>query len=311
MIRKINKRFLVVIASGLLVIAGIVFSAIFYIQGKTHHPVSTEDSFLDKRANKDCCKNISLVGLADLNAHGSGFISYDELKNKFQNEKSKIYVVSLLKDDIYYYNGLCLRWYGMGYMKDDLGNEIFTKKSFTKVIRRFIYGTPPIQDLSQIQTEREIVQSLGGEYYLPMKGNENWIGNMNFVDDMIRFFESVTEKDQLYIHCAHGRGRTTTFLVLYDIFRNGKNVPLKDITQRQYCLGRENVLNTVLWDRGTWTQEGLDARKNLVERFYAYMTDPQGYGYQSWAQWVASKKGQIKEVIIHRTISSLGRDITK
>ncbi len=311
MTSKRNKLFFVLSVFSLVIISGIVCSVIFHNERKTHHFGSTSDSFSENRVNKDCCKNVNLDGLKNLNAYGSALISYAELNDQFQEKQNKIYVISLLRDEIYYYKGLCLRWYGMGYMKNDLGKEIFSEKYVKMGIRRFVYGTPPIHDLSQIQTERQIVNSLGGEYYLPFEGNENWLGNMSFVDDMVRFFELLPKNAHLYVHCAFGRGRTTTFLVLYDIFRNGKNVPLKDIANRHYCLGREDVLNTVLWARGTWTQEGLDARKNLVERFYAYMTDPHGYGYQSWTKWVASKADLKKDIIIHRTPGKIGHDIIK
>lgn len=286
------------IASILLVSIIII---ILYPEDKTHHFGNTSDSFDKKRSREECCKSVNREGLNDLNASGSAFIFYPELEKQFGDREKKIYVISLLKDELYYYKWHCLRWYGMGYMKDDLGKEILHEKAFKKSLIRFFYGTPPIHDLTQLQTERQIVESLGGEYYLPFKNNQNWLGNLNFVEDMINFFESLPKNAHLYIHCAFGRGRTTTFLVLYDIFRNGKRVSLKDITDRHYCLGRENIMNTTIWANGTWTQEALDARKELIERFYAYMTDPLGYGHQSWTHWRESNGLQKKEITVHIT----------
>lgn len=296
-----NKKIFKIFSSIVILILISTIIIVFYHRDKTHHFGSTSDSFNKKRASEECCKTVNTEGLNTLNAYGSAYIFYPELEKQFKDNEKKIYVISLLKDEIYYYKGHCLRWYGMGYMKHDLGKDLFPNKVLKKTLINFIYGSPPIHDLSLLQTERQIVQSLGGDYYIPFKNNINWLGNQNFVDEMVTFFESLPQNAHLYIHCAFGRGRTTTFLVLYDIFRNGKTVPLKDIANRHYCLGRENVLNTTLWAKGTWTQEGLDARKELVERFYAYITDPLGYGHQSWTQWMASNGLQKKEITIHRT----------
>lgn len=286
-----------------------------YNESKSVNFGSTNDSIPRKRLKEECCKTINNEGLADLNAYGSGIIYFQDFKTYFKDKltthnqtketKNTIYVVNLLTDEMYYYKDRCLRWYGLGYTNKDLGEHIFARKLFKsayKSILRLFYGTPPVNEPSKLQTERQIVESLGGNYYIPFKGNDDWLGNQNYIDDIINYFESLPKGAELYVHCAHGRGRTTTFLVMYDIFRNGKKVPLNDITNRHFCLGRENVLNTKLWAQGTWTQEALDARKDLIERFYAYMTTPQGYGYQSWSEWMNSQHDkQNKEISIHRS----------
>lgn len=284
---------------------GIRFGMGVYSETRTYGFGGTHDTIPTKnRLQDDCCQVINTKGLSDLKAYGSGSINYLDFKEIFKGQKNNIHVVNLLSDDMYYYQDRCLRWYGLGYMKHNLGQHFFVHKPFKWAYRamiRLIYGTPPTHDPSLLQTEREIVQDLGGHYYLPLKGIEDWLGNQSYVEDVIKIFESMPEDAYLYAHCAHGRGRTTTILVFYDIFRNGKTVSLRDIANRHYCLGREDVLNTTLWKKGTWSQGGLNARKDLVERFYAFMTDPQGYGHQSWTQWNQGRGGQpLQPIMIHR-----------
>ncbi len=267
--------------------------------GGTHETIPTK-----KRHQDDCCQVLNTKGLSDLKAYGSGTINYLDFKKTFMGQEGSIHVVNLLSNDMYYYQDHCLRWYGLGYMQHNLGQHYFVHKPFKWAYRamiRFIYGTPPTHDLSQLQTEGQIVRDLGAHYYLPLKDIEDWLGNQSYVENVIKIFESLPENDYLYAHCAHGRGRTTTILVMYDIFRNGKTVSLKDIADRHYCLGREDVLNTLLWKKGTWTQEGLNARKDLVERFYTFINDPQGYGHQSWTQWNQERGVRpAQAIVIHR-----------
>ncbi len=292
-----------------LIALGVGFSIGIYNESKSVNFGSTNDPVPRKRLKDDCCRNINTEGLADLNSYGSGIIYFQDFRAYFKDkiggaDKKTIHVVNLLTDEMYYYKDRCLRWYGLGYMNKDLGQHIFARKLFKsayKTLLRYFYGTPPTDNLSLLQTERQIIQDIGGDYYIPFKGNGDWLGDQNYVDDMVHYFESLPKGDDVYIHCAHGKGRTSTFLVFYDIFRNGKKVSLKDIANRHYCLGREDVLNTDLWAKGTWTQEALDARKDFVERFYDYMSDPQGYGHQSWTQWMKSKEKKLNKITVHRT----------
>jgi hypothetical protein len=274
-----------------------------YVESRSINFGSTADPFPRKRLKQDCCRNINMEGLAELKAYGSGVIYYKDFKEYFKGKSDKVYVVNLLEDDLYYHKDLCLRWYGLGYMDKNLGEPIFAHKPFKFLYKngiRLVFGTPPFHDKSQLQTESQILERLGARQYNLLKGITHWLGNLRFIENLIAFFESLPPDAHLYVHCAHGRGRTTTLLVLYDIFKNGKKVPLKDITNRHFCLGREDVMNTELWKTGNWTQEALDARRNLIERFYAYRVDPKGYGHQSWTQWNHAHGFNDTKVTVHR-----------
>jgi hypothetical protein len=299
---KFTKK-LIVIPTIVASIVAVAFGVGVYMESRTVHFGSTNDQTPSNRLKKECCKSINREGLDKLNAYGSGIIYYKDFRETFKDKMDKVYVINLLEDEMYYYKDHCLRWYGLGYMDKNLGEVIFARKIFKaayKSMIRAVYGTPPFHDKSQLQTEKQIVEGLGAKYFLPLKGNSGWLGNQIFIEDLIRIFESIPLKSDVYVHCAHGRGRTTTFLVLYDIFRNSKKVSLKDIATRNHCLGREDVLNTDLWEKGTWTQRALNARKDLVERFYAYMNDPQGYGHQSWSQWNVANGVKETKVDVHR-----------
>lgn len=302
------KKTIVSISLFLLILT-IAFFLGVHFESKSLNFGSTNDPFLNKRLKNDCCRNVNKEGLSELNAYGSGLVKYygnfkNYYKDNIQSVNGKLYIVSLLPNDIYYYNDRCLRWYGVGYFNSNLGDPIIHReimKSAYKKLIRLVYGNPPTYDLSQLRTEQEITKELGIEYLMPLKGSGEWLNNDQFIEDTIRFFESLPNNSHLYVHCAHGRGRTTSYLVLYDIFKNAKKIPLKDIADRHYCLGREDVLNTDVWVKGTWTQEALDARKDLMVRFYDFMTDTKGYGHQSWTQWnIENGAKNNPQIAVHR-----------
>lgn len=262
------------------------------------------------RQHKSKCKTINTSGLAPLNLYASGLINFNDFEKNVKWDKSKknLYVMNLLEEEPYYYQGRCLRWFGLGYTPKDLGKiepQKKLKRTFYRWFVRQAYQVPSNLDTPEgqkdLKSEEDIFRELGAHYFTPLMGNIEFLANQDFMDDVIRFFEQIPPDGILYIHCLHGKGRTTTFLVLYDIFRNGKQLKLEEITIRQHCFGREDVLDTVVWERGTWSQDGLNARKDLVERFYEYMNSPDGYPHQKWSQWFKSRGYVVpSHISIHR-----------
>ena len=59
-------------------------------------------------------------------------------------------------------------------------------------------------------------------------------------DDMVKYFIDFVSKlpndTWLHFHCKEGIGRTTTFMIMYDIMKNYKDVSLDDIIKRQVVL---------------------------------------------------------------------------
>ena len=56
---------------------------------------------------------------------------------------------------------------------------------------------------------------------------------VNYFIDIIK---SHSEDTWFHFHCKAGVGRTTTFMIMYDIIKNGNNVSLNDIIGRQVLL---------------------------------------------------------------------------
>lgn len=291
MIKKIKIVILGVIGLSLFCSLGLIIG--IYVEDKTVHYGHTS-TIPQKRQNQARCQKLNIHTSHPLNIHASGLINFNDFKSQIPSSNyPRLYVVNLLDDDIYYYKNRCLRWYGLGYKKTDLGMPLFRHKKskyYYKAILRLLYHPPQreeiIQNPSLVETEREIVEGMGATYAMPLEGKSNWLETQEYIPELIRFFESLPNDALLYVHCAHGKGRTTTFLVLYDIFKYKGQLTLQQIADRHYCLGREDILDTTVWENGSWTQEALLARKDLLERFYLYMTSGEkGYPRLSWEEW--------------------------
>lgn len=245
-----------------------------------------------KRKHLPQCKVMNTKGLQELRAYGSAYLDMAHMSSLIQKNPDKFYVVSILPEQPQYFNGSIYRWYCLQPTPE--GKLVDRKNNFFKQMvckaRRWYKGLPIEAqeiELSKFEREDEVLTKMGAKVLAPITGmfGHSWVNNTDYINHLVSFFEKLPKDANVYFHCSHGRGRTTTFLIIYDIFKNAHQVSLKDIIERQYCLGGENASDTVLWKKGTWSQEDLIKRKILINDFYSYMTDPEGYPKRQWSKW--------------------------
>ena len=131
----------------------------------------------------------------------------------------------------------------------------------------------PITIISRVvQTEKNLSEEAGFEY------KRFAAADMQFpapevVDDFIIFVANLPQNSWLHFHCHAGHGRTTTFLVMYDIMKNPE-LSLEDICERQYLLG------------GTNSKMARDRAKK-IRLFYEFVqgTRAEKIGLQ-WSEWI-------------------------
>lgn len=230
---------------------------------------------------------------------GSAYPNLKQLDDFFLENKiapDKVYIFNLKHKPIYYLGDHEMEWYGYRFSKtDDL--EQFRQKNVWKAlfieaevkIYEFLHGQE-IDTLSkdQFAIEQVEVEKRGYHYVQPLK--KGWVKDLSFIDPVVSQFEVIPADAWVYFHCARGCARTTTFMILYDIFRNAKQSSLDEILERQYCLGGEDIANTDVWGKSTWSKEQLEARKRIAVLFYDYMTDKAGYGAQTFSAWLGKKE---------------------
>ena len=118
-----------------------------------------------------------------------------------------------------------------------------------------------------IQTERDASEAAGFEY-VRFAAADMQFPAPEVVDDFITFIATLPDNAWLHFHCQAGHGRTTTFLVMYEIMKN-PDVSLETICKRQYLLGGSNLLLEPEGD--DWYSKMDRDRAKKIRLFYEFV----------------------------------------
>lgn len=108
------------------------------------------------------------------------------------------------------------------------------------------------------------------------------------LDAFVAFVKTLPANAWLHFHCQAGAGRTTQYMIFYDIMRN-PGLPLKDIAYRQCLLGG----NYLLYDGSAPGEDPVKAelcaeKAQMIPLFYEYIQKNHATNYQvTWSQWKA------------------------
>jgi hypothetical protein len=149
-----------------------------------------------------------------------------------------------------------------------------------------------------VQTEQEIVAGAGANYVRLTITDE--MGPTS--EEVDRFLEEVRKLKPnawAHMHCHAGEGRTTTFMILYDILRNAHQVKVEDISKRQGALealagdgkhgGDFDLLNLDYDKMPEWKRQPAKDRAEFIRKFYEFVlqADPLRTGTK-WSEWSKS-----------------------
>lgn len=207
---------------------------------------------------------------------------FDRLKKIAPNEK-KIYMIDLRQESHGFADGYPVSWYV-------LKNRANVDKTFSEIERDEIqrlknlrgkltefvplgnYDTVHFQTVTfkpkVTLTEKKVAESAGFKY-VRFYALDMTFPTPEVVDEYLKFLAQIDSETWLHFHCKAGHGRTTIFLVMYDILQH-PNLPLEDIVQRQYGLGGSDLF------------ENEEYEKN-IKLFYKYAHENSKL---TWSEWI-------------------------
>lgn len=247
----------------------------------------------------------SKKGLSELHASASGQFSenaFNKIKEHIPAEN--IFVIDLREESHGFINGMAISWYQHDYnwgnksksLSEILEDEKQRVKqaSLKKTINIYKKDSKPgdsplIIKVEDTFTESEFVESLGFQYArIPI--TDHLKPENEKVDQFIDLVKNKIGHNSsdywIHFHCSAGRGRATTFLTLYDMIRNAKEVSLEDILARQALIGGKDLSES--FKPTDWRYYHDLDRQEFLQNFYYYCQENPNLE-QSWSSWISKQ----------------------
>jgi len=224
----------------------------------------------------------SMTGLAELHASGSAQFSRQGLKAILLKVASPVTVIDLRQESHGFFDGDAVSWYGVndwanrGLSQDMV--EADEKERLTKALdgplviasgKNAATAAMTTITVHESLSEAQVVKAAGESYYR-LSSPDHLRPTDDTVDRFIQITRSLPPDSWVHFHCAAGRGRTTTFLTMFDMLHNANTVTFADIIRRQALLGGEDLVFTPVDQVEEWKRDAYIERANFLRRFYEY-----------------------------------------
>ena len=258
------------------------------------------------------------TGMDKLKISGSGQMSESGMEILLETIRTKtdapIYIVDLRQETHGYLDGTAVSWYGkrnwgnIGRTTEDIINEEPDFLQSAQAVETNVYPLDKSKHKAEdsvltftpleTKTEAEVAAEYGANYFRITSTDHIWTSPEN-IDRFIAFYKTLPSDAWLHFHCMAGEGRTTTYMVLYDILKNGRNVSFADIAARQYVIGGIDIMATsesnkmvhgvdssaVDKDINSWKQSFGQERTEMIPLFYQYVRENPNFAV-TWSEWL-------------------------
>ncbi len=261
------------------------------------------------RTTADSLKpDINTTGLASLHiAGGSQFSKMAFQKILDRMHEKQIYIIDLRQESHGFLNSNAISWYAPNdainagkadeeieiaqtQLLDELSKQdvadvfdiLKKQNSYVTKVRAKQYA------VHQVMNEAQFAES-AKQHYDHIYVQDTYAPTNEQVDRFIDIVKAIPAGKGIYFHCRAGEGRTTTFMVMYDMMHHAKTVAYDDILTRQHALGGKDL--QLLPAPASNKKQRDSARIKFLNQFYDYAKNNQDDFATSWTQWLNHDKG--------------------
>lgn len=226
-----------------------------------------------------------LRDIPTLNISGSAQFTKDQLLNlKNSINKDNICIVDLRQESHGMINDLAISFLNPykdlnnGFTTEQTikaENSLLNKIKIGNTIQLYKHTGIFIKDITVdfISNESQLVTEADMQYKrFAVKGNS--APTPDIVDEFVEFIKNKPDDIHLHFHCAAGKGRTTSFMVMYQAMKNNSNLTLEQLLSYQYNIGGVNLHDN-------------NIQYNFLEDFCNYVQKNKDSNYSiSYSQWI-------------------------
>lgn len=255
---------------------------------------TSNDAF--KRTPKDG-KLPSREGMDTLYVSGSSIATQLETAQMLQKlPADRLIIVDLRLESHGYLDGRVVSWYGP-YNTANVGlNQKQVEKLEKQQVKQTLKGPTTLARLNgdksvgatmevkvnQALTEQELVTDVFGVRYHRIPCPDYVKPTNENVDQFLKFYKTIPNDAWLHFHCHAGEGRTTVFMAMVDMIRNGSKVSYEDIMKRHYLIGGQDIRTATSSD--PWKKKIYAERAQFTKNFYDYVKANPDLKL-SWTDW--------------------------
>jgi protein-tyrosine phosphatase len=222
----------------------------------------------------------------------SGSASYSppalrEIGKPVKKDKKSLYIFDLRQESHGFINDQPVTWQA----DRDWANANLTNDEVIRRERRLL-GDMRVgdkidgQEIKSIETEESAVRSAGFNY-VRITVTDHVRPTDVEVDRFIETVRNMPPNGWAHFHCRAGKGRTTTFMVLYDMIKNAQKDAMQTIVDRNTKLSDDYDILSIPTDTKDWKYQFQKERAEFVENFYLYAKENPKLE-KLWSEW--SKK---------------------
>jgi hypothetical protein len=233
----------------------------------------------------------SREGLDDLHISGSGQFSKKQLKEILKRTPGQVYIVDLRQESHGYLDGDAISWYqGTDNINEGLALKEITareqsllaklrvlKKTIVHEIKKKVANTITQANaismpVNSVMSEAKLAR-FENVHYIRFPVTDHGSPSPEILAQFITFYNNLPPNAHLVIHCRGGKGRTTFFMAVCDILKNGHRLSFEDILLRQYLLGGRDILADSTPPETNDQEQGPYDRFALLKSLYQQVTN--------------------------------------